>query len=945
VRFYEDLNHISKNRLPQRAYYIPESSKLDLNGVWDFKFYVADYLENTNDWNEITVPSCWQALGYETPNYTNVNYPYPVDPPYVPDKNPMGEYKRTFNISDITMRHYLVFEGVSSNAEVYINDKFAGYTQGSHLQAEFDITELINKGENTILVKVRKWCSGSYLEDQDAFRFNGIFRDIYILSRPEGHITDFEITTEGNDILVKTDKEAEISLFDSGTLIETKYSTGKIRFSVDNPTHWNAEKPYLYDLEIKAAGEVIKQKIGFVTYSLSCKGEFLVNGVSVKLKGVNRHDSHPLNGWTMTLDEIRYDLTQMKKLNINTVRTSHYPPHPELLNICDELGFYVMTETDIEIHGFVHRYESAGYDTKDNPEWIGNRDEWQESFLERMERTYNRDKNHTCIFSWSTGNESGFCRAQRNMIEYLRKTDSKRLIHCEDASRTGYSEFSDVIDMEAYSLPDIHSRMYTDFKFTEDYLNNPMFNQPYFLCEYSHAMGNGPGDVHDYWELIYKYPNFIGGCIWEWADHTVVENGVAKYGGDWNEAVYDKNFCADGLVFYDRSFKAGSLNTKAAYQYIKCELEDEKIAVTNLYDFTNLNEYTFRYEIYIDGRVITTTDLILDAKPKETVYIPVNLTKKCIFGAYINCYLFARDGYECAMVQLDMAAKTKKYENDNTDVNITESEDFFIISGDDFSYKLSKHTGEIESMVKGCDEYLCEPIRLSAMRAPIDNERKIKSKWMWENNWEGERLDRCMSKLYDIKVKNNEITVTASLSGIGRAPFLHYIVTYAFYKNGDVRVSFSGDVRENCIWLPRLGFEIRVPYDTDTFTYFGMGEYENYIDMHYHAKMGMYESTADNEYVNYIMPQEHGNHINTKFLKMHGGPEFISDTGFEFNVSHYSAHTLSNAMHTDELKKDKNTIIRIDYKNSGIGSTSCGPELLEKYKLSEKHIEFSFIIR
>ena len=461
MRFYEELNHIKENRMPQRAYYIPENegAYILLNGQWNFKYYDADFKEEKviENWDKIPVPSCWQIHGYDVPNYSNVRYPYPIDMPYVPDENPMGIYMREFEIKDNDTRHYIVFEGVSSNLELYVNDKYVGYSQGSHLQAEFDITDFVNVGTNKVVAKVRKWCSGSYLEDQDAFRFNGIFRDVYVLSRPQGHIKDIKIVTEGNKIIVDFDGSAKIYLYDGEDLISECDAVQNAEFIVENPVKWNAEKPYLYDLVFEYKDEIISQSIGFVEYFINSESAFCVNGVPVKRKGINHHDTHPLKGWYMTDEDLMYDLRQMKKLNINTIRTSHYPPTPKFLNMCDELGFYVMLETDIETHGFAIRRPSKfwDYDMVENPdEWPCGNLKWRESFMERMVRAYERDKNHTSIFSWSTGNESGHGDNHYAMIKYLRETDPKRLVHCEDASRRSEQH------PEFYSRPDLYSRMY-----------------------------------------------------------------------------------------------------------------------------------------------------------------------------------------------------------------------------------------------------------------------------------------------------------------------------------------------------------------------------------------------------------------------------------------------------------------------------------------------------
>ena len=418
---YEDLNCTSENREPQRAYYIPQDGCTMLNGEWDFKYYDCDYEESYvgKEWQKIDVPSCWQLKGYGNPNYANVAYPYPYDIPNIPNDNPLGVYRREFEIENTDRDTYIVFEGVSSCLELFINGQYVGYSQGSHLQAEFDISDYVTKGNNTIVAKVRKGCVGSYLEDQDFFRFIGIFSDVYLLSRPKGHIRDIKITTDANCIDVSFDGTALVSLLDAdGKLLDKKSAQSSASFTVENPVQWNAEKPYLYELLFEYEDEVISQKVGFVSYSIGKDYEFLVNGVEVMLKGVNHHDTHPTNGWCMTDEELMNDLLLMKKLNINTVRTSHYPPTPKFLEMCDELGFYVILETDLETHGACNREAVGGnYDFLNNPEWPCANPLWRDAFVERMERAYNRDKNHCSIFAWSTGNESGHGDNHLAMVE------------------------------------------------------------------------------------------------------------------------------------------------------------------------------------------------------------------------------------------------------------------------------------------------------------------------------------------------------------------------------------------------------------------------------------------------------------------------------------------------------------------------------------------------
>ncbi len=955
MRFYENLEHIKENRMPQRAYYIPENEGAYtlLNGIWNFKYYEADFLEEKDieKWESTEVPSCWQLKGFGNPNYSDTAYPYPVDAPFVPDENPLGIYMREFEIKNADNRHYIVFEGVSSNLQLFINGKYVGYTQGSHLQAEFDITDFVVEGKNTVVAKVRKWCSGSYLEDQDFFRMNGIFRDVYILSRPEGHIRDINIKAKKGKISVGFEGKAKISLVDKGQTLSCIEADGSATFNVENYIEWNAEKPYLYELVFEYCGEVIRQKVGFVEYTVNSDSALCVNGVPVKLKGIDHHDTHPEKGWYMSEEDYLNDLKLMKKLNINTIRTSHYPPAPKFLDLCDELGFYVMLETDLETHGFVRRVPKApGYDMIEGADiWPGNLPEWKEAFVERMERAYHRDKNHASIFSWSTGNESGHCPNHVEMIKFIRENDLDRLIHCEDASR-GIERYPDKFD-EFYNRVDMHSMMYVTEEYVEKYAKDESRPLPFFLCEYAHAMGNGPGDMMDYWEIIYKYPKLIGGCIWEWADHTVLVDGVPKYGGDFDgEMVHYGNYCADGLVGHDRTFKAGSFNAKAVYQYMRCELHGNILSVTNLYDFTNFNEYVFKYEYSVDGKVTFSKEMVLDIAPKATAEIECELVDKCRLGAYINCYLYDTTGYEVASVQLDMNAEYEKLAEVKGDAEIRETEHAFIATGDNFSYTISKDYGEIISITKNGEEQIKNNVRLTVMRAPIDNEMFVKKDWyvfenknFWKNDAEG--FDRMLNKCYSCTCEGNTVSVSNALSGVGRMPFFRYTVDYSFFEDGSVKVVLNGDVREDCVWLPRLGFEFITPYEKDEFRYFGRGDRENYCDMHYHTKVGLYESNADDEYFPYIMPQEHGNHMDTKILEMKNGMKFTTNGKFEFNVSHYTADTLMKAMHIDEVKKEDATIVRIDYKNSGLGSHACGNPLLKKYRLDEKKIEnFEFFI-
>ena len=938
MRIYEDPQKTSENRKPARSYYIPEgvSEYHLLNGTWDFAYFQRDIdvPETIEKWDAIQVPSCWQLLGYENPNYTNTNYPYPVDQPYVPDDNPCGVYQHTFQIEKKWGKVYFVLEGVSSCAFVSVNGTYVGFTQGSHLQAEFDITEMAVEGTNTITVKVLKWCCGSYLEDQDFFRFNGIFRDCYILQRPEDHLDDIEIIPNDKTIDIKLDKSADIRIYDGEVLLAESYGES-FSYVVENPVLWNAEKPYLYRVELERNGEIIRRKIGLRKVEISDQYELLVNGVSVKLFGVNHHDTSKYRGWCMTDEELRADLLLMKDLNINCVRTSHYPPTPRFLEMCDELGFYVICETDLETHGFIRRYADCGYkyDVESN-EGPATMPQWKKEFVERMVRMVENYKNHTSIIMWSTGNESGHGCNHVEMIRWTKQRDPSRLIHCEDASRK-----------KQFHNADVFSGMYLSLEETERLAKTDDMNMPVFLCEYSHAMGNGPGDVYDYCEIFDKYPKLIGGCIWEWADHVVVEDGVSKYGGDFEgELTHDGNFCCDGMVFADRSFKAGTYEVKAAYQPIRTAYENGMLSVRNRLDFTDLNEYTFRYWIEVDGKKTAEKEMILNAAPHATVTVPVeHMCAECRYGVFLNTSL-KKNGKEYARTQHPLPCSLTQEEKTGKVAALTEDAHNIYASGEGFAYVFSKHYGNFTSMVIGGEEQLAERIKLSAFRAPTDNDRHMKMAWYNYNNWESENLNVTFNKVYSCEIKQGVIVVEGALAAVSRVPIMKHTLSVSIYADGRVNFSLRGKIRQNANWLPRLGFEWTLPANSEAFTYYGHGPLESYCDMHHWAPVGMYESTTQWEYVPYVRPQEHGNHNGVKLLRI-GKLEFTAQQPFDCGVSKYSTDAIFKAEHTDELVEDGKVHLRVDYKMSGIGSHSCGPALSRKYRLEEKDIQFDFTMK
>ncbi len=937
MRNYENIFKTSENRLPQRAYYIPggKSEYTLLNGEWNFAYFSRDIdiPESIENWDKIIVPSCWQILGYENPNYTNINYPYPYDPPFVPDENPCGVYKKEFNIEKLWGKVYYVLEGVATCAFVYINGEYVGFTQGSHLQAEFDITPFVKEGKNILSVKVLKWCVGSYLEDQDFFRFNGIFRDTYLLQRPENHVFDAYVEAKDGKVYVTADAEAKVFLFDMEGKEIGSACGSKTAIEVENPVFWNAEKPYLYTVKLEKDGEEIEIETGFRTIEISPTYQLLINGTSVKLHGVNHHDTHPENGWCETNEELEKELLLMKELGINCIRTSHYPPTPYFLMLCDRIGFYVVLETDIETHGGVRRKANVAYGFDvESTDWPGSNPDWLGEHLERMERAVKRDRNHASIIMWSTGNESGHGPNHAKMVDYIRGLGDSRLAHCEDASRKGDIANSDV-----------YSRMYPSLAQIQEFATDDKIDRPVFLCEYAHAMGNGPGDVWYYNEIFDANDKLIGGCVWEWADHVVIVDGVQKYGGDFEgELTHDGNFCCDGMVFSDRSLKAGSFEVKAAYQPMKTELKDNKLTVKNRLDFTNLCEYEFVYAIEVDGKTVSENTLKLSVNPHGTEEITLDIPALSgKYGAFLTCRLL-KDGKEAARTQheLEMAKEIAKVSD--AAPQFTETDREILISGEGFEYIFSKLYGNFVSLKVDGRENLAEVVRMSSWRAPTDNDRNVRQFWANDNIWQGENLNCHFSKVYSVTLSGNTITVEGSLAGISRMPYFRYTMTVSVNAEGVINYNLKGKKRENVFWLPRFGFEFKMPAENKAFSYFGYGPSESYCDMHKGALMGLYESDADKEYVNYVRPQEHGNHFGVRMLTI---GNLCVEGNFEANVSNYDGLVLEAAEHTDELSSDGFVHLRIDYKVSGVGSNSCGPALEEKFRLSDEDIKFAFTVK
>lgn len=989
---YNNIKIISENREPQRAYYIPYTNADDavnkknksslynsLNGIWNFKYFecpldIPDDLKNINYEETLPVPSCWECYGYGQIQYTNINYPFPYDPPYTLSMNPVGIYSRSFSAGK-EEKTYMVFEGVCSCFELYINNRYVGMSRGSHLQAEFDISDFIVSENNTVTVLVYTCNAESYLEDQDCFRFHGIFRDVYLLQRNKNHIRDIYIKTD-----IKTGIDVEATFAGKTLPLEISYFDpfGNKITSFDNPLLWSAEKPALYGVLIHAGDEYIYKKTGFRTIAVSDTGELLINGTPIKLKGVNRHDSHPKYGYCVSKEDMQKDIILMKQHNINCVRTSHYPNHPDFLEMCDEYGLYVIDECDLETHGVEHAY---GLCSLQSIEEMANNPIWLNSYLDRMERMVERDKNSPCIIFWSLGNEGQFGENYRKMSEWTKKRDNTRLIHYERTAFPNKAYGADQIPIDP--CVDVISRFYTSLENLE--IQGKMTNdkRPYFLGEYCHAMGIGPGELKDYWDIIYKYPRLLGGCVWEWCDHAVekkLSNGKTAYlyGGDSGEFPHDSNFCVDGLVFPDRTPSTGLLELKKVIEplLIECiDISRKQFKITNRFDFTNLSELSFVYKIIADEDIIEEKVIPLACPPHKaiTLTLDCNVPDVCENGCFIEFYLnvsnsnsWCTAGYNLAWAQFELNVPViKKDEIPLEKITVNNTKRYYTVISSNYSCTIDKARGTVVSFIKQTKELLKRPSDILLWRAMTDNDVDRKSIWIAEHFHK--TFFKPRTNVCTVSDTHCSITFNGTIGANSRLPVFEANIKYSFTSFG-VEININAvkndklkamnrssseeteldlNLKHDIAEIPRFGIRFALNDNFENLKYFGKGSGECYADYQTYTKMGIWKSSVSEEYQPYIRPQECGNHINTRWLTVSGEKEltFFSDNKFEFSALHYTMEELDKKTHSFELEKSGTTEVIICYKNRGIGNASCGPALSEKYQIRDKNINFTFKIK
>lgn len=1004
-----------------------------LNGVWDFHyalcpqeapqdFWEEDYSVNAEEgWGRIPVPAHWELNGFGKPHYTNVNYPFPVDPPNVPSENPTGSYRRKFYLTTTEEKEalYLRFEGVDACFEVWLNGRYVGLSKGSRLPSEFDISGIARAGENLLAVRVYKWADSTYLEDQDMWWLSGIFREVAIVRVPAAHLWDAYVTTPLKEdfseaqIVVTTEwngisKEHTVStlLLDpenkevlpsrSYTLEAAKKKCAlEVSLPVSNPQLWSAEQPALYSLFITlsdAEGNAIQTtafKVGI--RKIERKGAtFLVNGKAIKFLGVNRHEVHETLGRVQPLETMLKDVLMMKRHNINSVRTSHYPDDSRWYHLCDQYGLYLMDECDLETHGF-NQVGDWGALSK-NPEW-------RAAYVDRMERMVMRDRNHASIIFWSLGNESGVGDNHKAMAARARELDPTRLIHYECDYNVDFAD----VQSRMYSHPNDLMRQ-TRKEPLQDNKYWPMTadrmqNQAFILCEYGHAMGNGPGGLSEYVETFFSHEMLQGGFIWEWIDHglkQVTENGEVwhAYGGDFGDVPNDGNFVCDGLVFPWREPSPGLIEYKKVIEPVKVsayDWETGEVMLVNRYDFLKIDHLTLDWKLEKDGALVATgraklptvapgksgavkltearaaallassegTELALTVSLKlATPTLWAEAGHEVAWGQFVQPIV--QEVIEPSKKQKSKAKATTKSSAKNANVSgkwiqVQEGATITTLRGAEFSMEIDRARGRIKQWnVRGRNLLIeGQGPRLTFWRATTDNDRGG-----WPSNqaskWRDHKLD-----LLQHRIEAAELGLTHDEFGndVAELSVQAFIGTPVNYRGFESRYSYRidadggmelfvegeprGDFPET---LPRIGLELMLARELEQVCWYGLGPGENYRDTCKAARLGIWRNTVAGLYTPYVFPQEYGNRMDTRWAKITNeygmGLQVTGKPHFEFSVHPYTTEMLENARHTHELIRAAGNVLHIDYAQNGIGSGSCGPWPWEKDRLAPEAFRF-----
>lgn len=1024
LRHHEHLAVLHENTLPPRSYYVPASSPLTpgpwsregsdrfllLNGQWAFRYYeslheLAEPFYERNHpvegMDRVAVPGTWQYQGYDSHQYTNIRYPIPFDPPHVPHDNPCGVYLHDFEYRPVAdaPRVYLNFEGVDSCFYVWLNGRYVGYSQVAHATSEFDVTDYLEPGVNRLAVLVLKWCDGTYLEDQDKYRTSGIIRDVYLLHRPQLHLFDYFTTTE----LVGTEQRdglpsakaatvtvrgsfrggqtpVELRLTDasgaqvaSGTL-EPSDTAGEgfshqAVLTVENPSLWTAEDPYLYTLTLVSPHETVVDRVGIREVTIE-NAVVLVNGAPLTLRGVNRHDSDPHTGPVVDLEHMTRDLRLMKEHNVNAVRSAHYPNAPQFYELCDEYGLFVMSEADVESHGVQWRHSPHTDFADQSAAWhapISDNPEWTPATLDRVRLCVIREKNRPSIISWSAGNECGYGCTFEDSLAWMKSYDPGRLSHYESAF------YKDPTKKHDYSNIDFYSRMYPYLSEIEEYFEE-LGDKPFLLVEYAHGMGNSPGDLEAYWRMILDEPRMTGGFVWEWCDHAVAAETGADgrtrylYGGDHGERIHDGNFCVDGYVSPERTPHPALLELKNVQRPVRVVSYDQHagaLRLRNLLDFTDLRGHLdLAYQVTCDGVEVDSGAIELpESVPPHT---DVTVTVAPQLPEAGRCYLtvtatLARDvplvdaGHELGFCQIPLETADNRNQDaltrreqavaadvsDTAPLRVTEGYSTVTVESDLLRYEFDRRTGTPSHLEIDGRPLLTRPAEVNIWRAPTDNDMNVKLEWRRAH------YDHASSRAYEpsVHTSREEVTVTFPYALVADSvePILRGAIAWTVRSTGVLQVHLTGQRDTAYVELPRFGLRFFLPEQMGDVTYCGLGPVESYADKRQASRYGVFCAEVEQLHHDYVRPQENGSHSEVDHLTVRGADRALTvlgDEPFTFNASPYTQEQLTETTHNVDLVPSGHTVLCLDAAHAGIGSNSCGPVLDPRYRVDAARLGY-----
>ncbi|HEX7309117.1 glycoside hydrolase family 2 TIM barrel-domain containing protein [Lentzea sp.] len=904
--------------LPPRAFFTSDAASLPLDGTWRFRLSSHAHAPlDTGDfddsgWDAITVPGHWQLQGHGKPAYTNVRYPFPVEPPFVPSENPTGDHRLTFDLPADWPDEPAVlrFDGVDSCGRVWLNGDELGVTRGSRLPSEFEVGHLLRPRRNVLVVRVHQWSSGSYLEDQDMWWLSGIFRSVTLLSRPRGGVADYQLTASYDHVTGLGTLQVAGAMVSVPELDVHDLLPGQELSLPVEP--WSAENPRLYDGVVHTDAERVPVRIGFRTVAIE-DGVLTVNGARIVFRGVNRHEHHPRSGRAVPRETALQDVLLMKRHNVNAVRTSHYPPDPHFLDLCDEHGLWVVDECDLETHGF----EPLG--------WAGNPSDdprWADAHLDRMRRMVERDKNHPSIVLWSLGNESHTGLNLAAMASWTRDRDPSRPVHYEGDHDCEYV--------------DVYSRMYASHEEVDEIGRTHAHDLPFVLCEFAHAMGNGPGGMLEYRELFERHRTVQGGFVWEWIDHGLEQDGHFAYGGDFGEPLHDGNFVVDGLVFPDRTPSPGLLEFAKVFEPVRITGSAEGLRITSLYDHVPLGHLRFDWVCEDDGIEVAAGALdVPPVAPGARVEVALPEVPAVsgeglltVRASLSSATTWADAGHVVGWGQIVVAEPAPA-----PAVGAVE-----LVGHGDVLWLGPGEFDPVTGLLTRLGEHPVDGPRLDLWRAPTDNDRG--SAHPEDRAWREAGLHRLQHRVVEVDPRETSLVVRTRVA----PPSLGFgmLADYTWTADGD-RLRLRVDVTPDGEWpctLPRLGLRLALPSGLDTVEWFGGGPGEAYADSRQAARIGRYEFTVDALQTPYVFPQENGNRADVRWLRI-GDVRVDGEPTFGFTARRWTSEDLDAARHTTDLVPRDRVYLNLDLAQNGLGTASCGPGVLPQHRLHAREASFT----